>query len=435
MAKVVVRNRRKVYAVGEETLQERWDRKWLEKYNLLLEFIKTNGHQRFPFDKTSPNYKYEYVQLQRWAVHQRLHNRKGNLADWRYNLLVKAGFLFDPLETYWMRNYENLVEFKKINGHCNVSKFDKKYNKLGKWIGEQRYHRNNENRLTPERIKLLEDIGFDWGIKRNKWDKMYEWLKNYYTEHGVAYVQRDMSQGYSGNKLNRLNRWCGKQIWYNNRGLLPPDKKRLLEDINFDFNHLENILEDFWETQFIKLKEFHKKYGHYNVPVQWVEDKVLSRWVQRTRVYKDKLTDEKKERLDKIGFTWDYSEDAWEKHFQELISFKKANGHCNVFISENEQLGYWVRYMRKIKRRQVQYQMTEEQYRKLDEIGFDWDPRETFWEERFAELKEFKKEFGHCKVNMSFDKRLYIWCRSQRYIKDTIEENKKKMLDEIGFIW
>jgi len=368
-------------------------------------------------------------------VHQRLFYRKGKLAEWRVDKLLKAGFLFEPLDTYWMRNYGALVEFKKINDHCNVSKFDIKYFKVGKWIKEQRYHRNNENRLTPERIKLLENIGFDWGIKRNKWDEMYEWLKNYYTEQGVAYVQRDMSQGYSGNKLNRLNRWCGKQIWYNNRGLLPPDKKRLLEDINFDFNHLENILEDFWETQFVKLTEFHKKHGHYNVPVHWVEDKVLSRWIQRTRVYKDKLSKERKDLLDKIGFTWDFSDDAWEKHFQELKRFKEENGHCNVFVSENEQLGYWVRYMRKIKRRQVQYQLTEEQYLKLDEIGFDWDPRESFWEERFEELKKFKNEFGHCKVNMDFDKRLYIWCRSQRYNKNTLDKDKKTKLDDIGFLW
>lgn len=433
MVKVVVRKGMKVYETGKESAQEKYDRLWLEKYKILLEFQNKFGHQRFPFDETSPNYTLEYVRLERWAVWQRIKYRRGKLSDWCYDMLVKAGFLFEPLETYWNQNYEKLLEFKETNGHTNVSKFDKDNMQLGKWVGEQRYWKK---RLSTERIKKLDDIGFDWGIKRNKWDEMYEWLKTYYLKNGKAYVQRDMSNGYSGTELNRLNRWCGKQVWYYRRGKLPPDRIKLLLEIDFDFNLLESILIDNWETNFEKLIKFHERFGHYNVPVRWEEDKLLASWVQRTRVRKKLLSRDRISKLDEIGFTWDYWEDNWEKHFEELKAFKEKHGTCNVYPSQDNKLYYWIRQIRKIRRGYFDYQLTEDRIQKLDEIGFVWNPRDVFWEDCFDKLVEFKKQNGHCRVKyLPETKTLYLWCRTTRYNKQTLSKEKIDRLDEIGFVW
>ena len=429
---VVKRNRRRVYEAWEETAHEKWDSKWLNKYSLLLEFTKKFGHQRFPCDETSPNYKSEYAKLHKWAVNQRWYYRQGKLADWRYNMLIKAGFLFEPLETYWRTNYDNLVKFKIKSSHCNVSKFDSENLRLGKWIGEQRYHKK---RLSPEKINLLDDLGFDWGIKRNKWDDMYEWLKNYHLENGVAYVQRDMSEGYSANELNRLNRWCCKQIWYYNRAMLSPDKCKLLQDINFDFNHKENIIKNNWDTNFRKLIQFQKEYGHFNVPIRWEKDRLLAFWVQRQRVYKNKLTDKQRQKLDAIGFSWSYIDDHWERNYEKLLNYIIENGHCKVFPSHDKKLYNWVHYMRKVKKGLLNFQLSEEQIGKLDEIGFVWEPHDTLWEERYAELKIYKNEHGHCRIKLNDDKRLYIWCRSQRYGKDKLDKDRIKRLNKIGFPW
>jgi hypothetical protein len=398
-----------------------------------MAYMEKFGHQRIPSDDTSPNYKPEYVRLHRWAVWQRRHYRKGELADWRYNLLAKAGFLFEPLDTYWERNYQKLVKFKEINGHCNVSRFDMQNLRLGKWICDQRFHKK---RLSPERIKKLDDIGFDWGIKRNKWDDMYEWLKKYYLEHGVAYVQRDMSNGYSGTELNYLNRWCGKQIWYYKRSRLPQDKIRMLNEINFDFNHRTSIIVNAWEKNFNKLLEFKKRFGHYNVPIKWEDDKLLAYWVQRQRVYKNRLPPEKIQRLDAIGFSWDYKEDHWETNFEALKKHQLINGHCNVLHSYDDKLAEWVHYMRKVRKGNYNYKLTGEQINKLDNIGFDWYPRDTFWENRFNELLEFKKEHGHCRIKQNDgNKQLFIWCRSHRLNIVKITMERKKRLEEIGFEW
>lgn len=94
--------------------------------------------------------------------------------------------------------YAELMEYKKEHGHCNVPKKCRANQKLGSWVDYQRtlYRQtikkntnsnegssisvcttdNNENAMstqlynpnaiTPERIKLLEDIGFRWSTAK-----------------------------------------------------------------------------------------------------------------------------------------------------------------------------------------------------------------------------------------------------------------------------
>lgn len=369
MAKIIVRRNRKVYEISRDTSNERLDNQWLEKYNILLEFQRKFGHQRLPFDETSPNYKREYVQVQRWAVGQRMKYRKGKLEEWRYNLLIKANFLFEPIATYWNRHFEELKQFMTKNGHCDVPRDYPGKLKLGKWVSEQRYHKK---RLSKEQIKLLDDIGFNWGEKRTEWDIMYDWLSEYYQKHGVAYVKRDMSKGYSGNNLNRLNRWCGKQIWRYKRGKLSEERINLLKKINFDFNHSESIIEDNWETNFKKLVKFKKEFGHCNVPTAWENDKLLSYWVHRQRTDKKELSDDKIERLDRLEFAWNSFDFFWETHFQRLVEYKKEYGHCNVSTLHDKELYHWIKHLRYIREGRFAYQISEERIRRLDEIGFNW---------------------------------------------------------------
>ena len=52
----------------------------------------------------------------------------------------------------------------------------------------------------------------------------------------------------------------------------------------------------------------------------------------------------------------------------------------------------------------------------LNAIGFVWDPIEAVWEERFRELSDYKKIYGHCDVPTSWpeNKQLAVWANRQR---------------------
>lgn len=119
-----------------------------------------------------------------------------------------------------------------------------------------------------------------------------------------------------------------------------------------------------------------------------------------------------------------------------MAAFRNREGHCRVPISHVEngyKLGSWVSVQRKSGE-----VMPSERKRRLDALGFDWDPLASAWEEGFAELEKFKAREGHLRVPQRFQTErvsLGSWVGKQRQDKDTMRSDRKQRLDAIGFIW
>ena len=134
----------------------------------------------------------------------------------------------------------------------------------------------------------------------------------------------------------------------------------------------------------------------------------------------------------------------WEERFRQLVKFKKMHGHCNVTTSNNPVLGRWVKRQRG---RKKMGKLTSNQLFLLEFVGFSWGkPLEgrsmvqnnyILWEQRFMELVEYKRIYGHCHVPVRFPSNpaLGRWARRQRqYKKDgTLLEERMNRLDSIGF--
>lgn len=56
------------------------------------------------------------------------------------------------------------------------------------------------------------------------------------------------------------------------------------------------------------------------------------------------LDQEKIDKLDSVGFTWNFNREnkTWEERYQDLIEYKAEYGHCNVPRKEGT-FGEWVR--------------------------------------------------------------------------------------------
>ncbi|GFH61940.1 hypothetical protein CTEN210_18416 [Chaetoceros tenuissimus] len=72
----------------------------------------------------------------------------------------------------WNERLEQLKEYKAQNGHCNVSTIDEGNKALGGWVSKQRrqYKRMLEglkSSMTEEKVKKLENIGFEWSLRKN----------------------------------------------------------------------------------------------------------------------------------------------------------------------------------------------------------------------------------------------------------------------------
>ena len=126
---------------------------------------------------------------------------------------------------------------------------------------------------------------------------------------------------------------------------------------------------------------------------------------------------------------------SWDARYAELKEFKRKHGHCGATrAAAGAALLYWMHRQRDLKR---QGKLQEQRARRLDELGFQWDPVKP-WSARYAALAEFKRKHGHCRVSRATaDATLADWVQHQRYLKGlgTLQEQRFRCLDELGFQW
>lgn len=80
-----------------------------------------------------------------------------------------------------MERFQELVEFKRLHGHCNVTQHDKFSRSLGNWVSKQRQrkkrgYKTKYSKLSQEQVDLLDKIGFEWD--RSNWAQKNQKEKN-----------------------------------------------------------------------------------------------------------------------------------------------------------------------------------------------------------------------------------------------------------------
>jgi len=115
--------------------------------------------------------------------------------------LDSLGMLWEGLE--WQMNFEALLKFRAVNGHCDVGKD----HRLSAWVVNMRQTRHD---LPFEYKSLLDMVGFTWE-KRGAWSRMFAQLSQYHEENGHVNIERQ-----SRNNLNNhLGAWVTNQraLW------------------------------------------------------------------------------------------------------------------------------------------------------------------------------------------------------------------------------
>jgi len=140
--------------------------------------------------------------------------------------------------------------------------------------------------------------------------------------------------------------------------------------------------------------------------------------------------------------------EQWNMRFQELVDFKKKNGHCLVPMDDHvsPKLSNWVKRQRNQYRLKVEGKhstLCDRRQNALEALGFVWDSHAACWEERYKELCQFYRENGHSKVPKNYKKNpsLSVWVKCQRrqykLLKagkpSYISEERIRMLRELDF--
>mmetsp|Transcript_26207 Transcript_26207/g.55302 ORF Transcript_26207/g.55302 Transcript_26207/m.55302 type:complete len:431 (-) Transcript_26207:281-1573(-) len=112
----------------------------------------------------------------------------------------------------WERRFNELVDFKRMHGHCDVPQNYTQNTSLGTWVNKQRMEQKNRSEektssLNDSRLERLESIGFRWAKRKGQasWDAKFNELVAYKAKFGNCNVPTK----YRDNST--LGRWVSTQ--------------------------------------------------------------------------------------------------------------------------------------------------------------------------------------------------------------------------------
>ena len=126
------------------------------------------------------------------------------------------------------------------------------------------------------------------------WQRGLSALEEFKRREGHCRVPRFYLEG-----SYRLGQWVAVQRYSKNS--LTAERKARLNELGFIWSRPDWL----WEKGFATLKAFEAREGHCLVPALHIEgEHKLGYWVSTQRRKKNKMSDERKQRLNRIGFIW-----------------------------------------------------------------------------------------------------------------------------------
>lgn len=408
------------------------DHAWELMFRRLEDFRKIFGHCRVPHNWEKDK------QLALWVTRQRKMNLQGKILDTRRQMLNRIGFTWAVQETFnaqWEHYFQQLADFKKEFGHCNVPG---KQTKLVSWIERQRLLKK-KMRLTSQREHRFNELNFIWEfdkIKKDAWEEKYLQLAAFKKAHGHSFVPVK----YDENK--RLGNWIALQRKLQSQGKLSDVRVKKLDKLNFVWSSqtrtlLKREYDLLWDKNFKKLNEYKKLHGTCQVSLK--SDPLLQAWTvwQRKMFYEGRMDNHRISQLNSISFPWSLNEDYWQKMFDLLCRFYNRFGHTRIPPqgTENRRLSAWVYRMKSDKSK-----LDSDKVVLLNQLGFDWTIHHKIvagWPAMYDRFLAFKKEYGHTRVPVKWveDPKLGKWVSRMRSEKKKLCKERLALLQAAGFHW
>ncbi len=396
----------------------------------VLAFVEEHG--RLPTQKDKMNL-YVYVYFLRNSY------KAGTLDKSIIKRLYYTG-IFEPKITGngWENNFALLVEFRKQNpnrwpSQCSEDIVEKK---IGKWSISLRW-KYRQNKLSHKCIHKLREIGFElnMNVVNAIWQQNFEFVKLHIEENETL-------NGLS----KRLLKWSNAQYlkYYDENDAVY--QVQLLDSINL-FKYIVGSKTAVWEEKYAQLKDFictnNKK------PSKKTNLNLFNWWVTHRRMYNEGSLSENRIKLFndlgyKVGIKRENYETAWNRNFNKLIQFRKANNDrwpYSVKKGTEREIYLWCQAQRVNKKKMDKGLMKvyKERIMKLDSIGFVWDkivllPKR--WDMMLGKLKKQLKvsEKIPYRIKGEFNP-LYRWVQTnKKRIKDNVmlEDRKARFLAVMG---
>ena len=408
---------------------------WEEMYELASNYYK--HHKNLKINKkfiTKNGYDYDEngLRLGIWIIEQRKSFKKNKISKERKEKLDEIKMIWDVNKNSWDKMYELASKYYAKNGNLKIPthfktkdgvSYDKNGYNLGLWIGNQRQIfnsskdiRRRQQKLSPRRIFLLNDIGMIWDASLDcdrRWDRMYKLARNYYYRYKKLDIPVDFKtkNGYTYDKNGeKLGTWIQNQRRAYKARTNPryaKDVEPLSEQKEIELEKIGmiwNIYDYKWYKNYEIVKNYYINHGNLDVPttfktkdgIQFDEEGLnIYNWLsQQRKAIKGsknvrKLNKQQIDLLNEINMPWvsvNKSEEKWMRFYNLAKEYYQYHHNLDIegkFITVNgyeydekgEKLGRWIRTQReKYKQRQKEdkKQITDEQINLLTQIGMIW---------------------------------------------------------------
>jgi len=331
----------RVYHVDIGTVED-----FNERLQQLQSFKDVHGHCDIPHDYNNDEHM---PNIAKWSIDQRQFYHRGYLTQDRVDALLTMGFDFHiqdgsdfPFPTFDDR-IRQLEHYKAVNGDIKIPRnAGPELLGLGEWLHAQklsiqRMEMGESTLMTPERCKLLLDLGIDLTIPADsmltletaehlteeekehnralKWDEKYHELKIYKHQNGHTNVPRRSKRDPSKDALGEwvhFQRRQHRNLLTGKNSTMSINRKKSLDYLGFQWTRtydtnqttrsgltystdikvaVEELVQKVakletaqqWLDRFAEFEKYVQTHGNGNVPVIYRENPLLARWVQRQR--------------------------------------------------------------------------------------------------------------------------------------------------------
>ena len=221
------KRRQKLDELGFELENSNYGIEWDTVYKMAKKYFEEHGDLNVPRKYTT---KDGYT-LGRWINTQKTSFTNNKLSKSQINKLAKIGLDLSNMrhKKTWEESYQLAKEFYEEHGNLEVPANYKTPDGfvLRNWVNSQRVY-YNDNKLSHDKIIMLQEIGMRFGKPEYIWLKHYNQVLQYLLDNGHLKMPRDYIDATGFN----LGRWFYQQKRFYVSGKLRNSLREKLDELN-----------------------------------------------------------------------------------------------------------------------------------------------------------------------------------------------------------
>ena len=195
---------------------------WSHMYKLSADYFEKYGNLTIPTSYVTENGE----NLGAWIAENRDNYEIKNLSEDQVEKLETIGMAWSLAENEWNEKYEMVKEYYLKYGNLSTRQNSNPplSPNLLNWLSWQRKY-YQMNMLSESKTKKLENIGMNWNVSGKHWYDMYKLAREYRLKYGNLLISKE----YITEDNKNLGMWIFIQRNSYVRGMLPDDKKKMLD--------------------------------------------------------------------------------------------------------------------------------------------------------------------------------------------------------------